>query len=262
MNKKDSLGDRMKTTNIYTLTDPITNEVRYVGKTNSISQRYKAHLNKARKHQAHKLNWINSLKKKGLKPIIEVIDIVPVEDWRFWEKYWISQIKTWGFNLVNYTDGGDGLTFGNQTSFKVGDKGKPVIVLDLSGKIIEEFISARQARKKYGTGVSSVLSGRRKTQRGFIFKYKDDFDKSKIEEYLNYAKTYHYTENSGQYKKGQKSSTCKKVNMYDLNWKFIRSFDSAKDAGEFMNVTGGAIQSACRVNKNNVCKKFKFKYCE
>ena len=112
----------METTNIYILIDPETQQVRYVGKANNISQRYKAHLNRARKHQIHKLNWINSLKAKKLRPIIEVIDIVPIEDWIFWETYWISQFKTWGFDLINYTQGGDGATFANQTSFKKGEK--------------------------------------------------------------------------------------------------------------------------------------------
>lgn len=110
----------METTHIYILIDPETQQVRYVGKANNVSQRYKAHLNRARKHQMHKLNWINSLKSKGLKPIIEVIDIVPIENWQFWETYWISQFKTWGFDLINYTHGGDGATFANQTSFKKG----------------------------------------------------------------------------------------------------------------------------------------------
>jgi hypothetical protein len=30
----------------------------------------------------------------------------------------ISQFKTWGFDLINYTNGGGGCTFANQTSFK------------------------------------------------------------------------------------------------------------------------------------------------
>jgi hypothetical protein len=108
----------MKTTNIYVLIDPRTNMIRYVGKANNVSQRYKAHLNRARKHQIHKKNWIEQLKKEGLKPIIEIIDKVPIDKWIFWETYWISQFKTWGFELINYTNGGDGCTFGNQTSFK------------------------------------------------------------------------------------------------------------------------------------------------
>jgi len=60
----------MKTTNIYVLIDPETNQIRYVGKANNVSERYRAHLNKARKHQIHKKNWIESLKRKKLKPII------------------------------------------------------------------------------------------------------------------------------------------------------------------------------------------------
>lgn len=112
----------MENTYIYVLIDPITNMVRYVGKTNNITQRYQAHLNRARKHQIHKKNWIEKLKKEGLKPIIEVIDVVPINEWVYWETYWISQMKTWGFDLINYTNGGDGCTFGNQTSFKKGHK--------------------------------------------------------------------------------------------------------------------------------------------
>lgn len=110
----------MKTTNIYILIDPETQQVRYVGKANNVSERYKAHLNRARNHQIHKLNWINSLKRKGLKPIIEVVDIVPIDEWVFWETYWIAQFKSWGFNLINYTIGGDGATFSNETTFKKG----------------------------------------------------------------------------------------------------------------------------------------------
>jgi len=110
----------METTHIYALIDPETNEVRYIGKANNISQRYRAHLNRVRKHQIHKKNWIESLRRKKLKPIIVVVDTVPIKDWIFWEKYWIAQMKTWGFNLINYTMGGDGCTFGNETSFKKG----------------------------------------------------------------------------------------------------------------------------------------------
>lgn len=51
--------------------------------------------------------WIQSLKKQGLKPVLEVIDEVQ-EDWEIMEQYWISQFKTWGFDLLNLTEGGDG----------------------------------------------------------------------------------------------------------------------------------------------------------
>ena len=109
------------TTNIYTLTDPITNEIRYVGKANNVSKRYYKHCRLTDKN-THKNYWINKLLKKNLKPIVDIIDVVPINEWVFWETYWISQIRAWGFDLTNSTDGGDGCTFGNRTSFKKGQK--------------------------------------------------------------------------------------------------------------------------------------------
>lgn len=40
---------------------------------------------------------------------MEVLDIVENDEWQFWEQYWISQTKAWGFNLTNLTIGGDGI---------------------------------------------------------------------------------------------------------------------------------------------------------
>jgi len=43
---------------------------------------------------------------------------------------------------------------------------------------------------------------------------------------------------------------------------FLNSLDmdSDKEAGEFIGVTGGAIQYACLKSKNNKCKNYIFKY--
>ena len=90
-------------TYIYILKDPISNLIRYVGKSNNPKDRLKNHVNLSKKDQSHKRNWILKLKKKGLKPVMEVIDVVPIDSWQFWETYWISQIRTWGFDLINYT---------------------------------------------------------------------------------------------------------------------------------------------------------------
>ena len=192
----------METTNIYVLIDPITNMVRYVGKANNVTQRYRAHLNRARKHQIHKKNWVENLKKEGLKPIIEVIDIVPIDDWIFWETYWISQMKTWGFDLINYTNGGDGCTFGNETSFKKGHKlwlgknhseetkkkigennafkGKPslkrrqVKQLTLQGDLIKIWDCILDAEKETNSSSSKIVlvcKGERKTHNNFKWEY-------------------------------------------------------------------------------------------
>lgn len=254
----------METTNIYTLTDPRTKEVRYVGKANNLTQRYKAHLNRARKHQTHKKNWLEQLKREGLRPIIEVVDIVPVGDWRYWERYWIAQMRQWGFNLVNHTDGGDGCTFGNQTSFKKGQGGKKVVAYNSDYEKVYEFDSTRQASREIGvTSVWHACVGKGKTVKGLAWFYEKDVRELSGVGLSNLIDIKFLTDrkgNSGSFKKGEKGFRSKKVLMYDLDWNFIREFESAKSAGNYVGTTGGAIQFACTNSKSNKCKNYKFKY--
>jgi hypothetical protein len=39
----------------------------------------------------------------------EILEEVLILEWKFWEKYWISQFKQWGFTLSNKNDGGGGI---------------------------------------------------------------------------------------------------------------------------------------------------------
>jgi|LakMenE01Jun11ns_1017448.scaffolds.fasta_scaffold9872590_3 hypothetical protein len=94
---------------IYSLSNPISNEVRYIGKSTNIENRYKQHIGRCKKEVTHKCSWIKNLQTENLKPKIEIVDLVESGEWQFWEKYWISQFKSWGFDLVNSTDGGDGI---------------------------------------------------------------------------------------------------------------------------------------------------------
>ena len=258
----------METTNIYVLIDPRTNMIRYVGKANNVTQRYQAHLNRARKHQIHKKNWIEQLKREGLKPIIEVIDVVPIADWIFWETYWISQARTWGFDLINYTSGGDGCTFGNQTSFKKGQGGKKVVGYNSDCCKIYEFNTASDAseylkiHKSLIPKCCSFICREKTVNKITWFYFNDIYDLTQQE--LNHKIKERFTiinlPNSGSFKKGNISVKSKKVIMYDLDWNFIMEFESAKKAGEFIGVTGGAIQYACLICKSNKCKNNKFKY--
>lgn len=90
------------------LVDPADGAVRYVGWTSmKPSARYKAHL--ADKQHTHKACWIRKIKSHGLKPIMRVFQILPVELGPVAECYWISYFTAAGCDLTNHTSGGEGM---------------------------------------------------------------------------------------------------------------------------------------------------------
>lgn len=93
---------------VYVLKCPLSNEVRYVGQTvKLLSRRYSYHIND--KDRTYKTNWINSLKKQGLLPIIELLEICQSKKMlNEREKYYIKHFKNIGYKLTNTTDGGGG----------------------------------------------------------------------------------------------------------------------------------------------------------
>lgn len=96
-------------TYIYVLRDPETDEIRYVGKAVDIERRMYVHLTDAT--DTHKARWIQTLKARGLKPRVDVVDtILGGEEgvWQEREKYWISYFREMGCDLTNTTEGGEG----------------------------------------------------------------------------------------------------------------------------------------------------------
>lgn len=194
---------------IYGLIDPRNNKIRYIGKSNNPNQRFINHCSKSQHKGTYKYNWIMKLIDLGLSPILIAIEEVPIEDWKTREKYWINYYKD--NSLVNCTQGGDGLSYGNQTSFKKGHtpwnkgksgytttkkgrevpqevrdkisntlKGKPskkkreVIQLTLEGIFINQFTSIKEAIDTTGIkGISNVLTGRAKTAGNYKWTYKN-----------------------------------------------------------------------------------------
>lgn len=93
-------------TYIYTLSD--SSGIKYVGKSNDPLDRLKSHLKDCKKKRTRKERWIHGMLERNELPVLEIIDHVPNNMWSFYESYWISQLKAWGFDLVNGTEGGEG----------------------------------------------------------------------------------------------------------------------------------------------------------
>ena len=97
----------IETTYIYTLSDPESGFVRYVGKTCDLTQRFKAHC--SQKTPTYTSKWIFSLKKKNLLPVMEVVETLlnaSDDEWQEAERFWIASFKQMEFRLTNLDEGG------------------------------------------------------------------------------------------------------------------------------------------------------------
>lgn len=98
---------------IYALSHPITNEIRYIGKTKSIKRRLQSHIDYARnskRKRRYVSDWILKLLNQNLKPIIIIIEETDKNNWVKREMYWIKHFRDLRFNLCNLTDGGESNT--------------------------------------------------------------------------------------------------------------------------------------------------------
>jgi len=168
--------------NIYELIDPRNNYPRYIGKTiKSVNRRLNGHIQSMNKGY-HSSNWIKSLIENNLKPIPVLIDKVPQSEWQFWERHYISLYRSWGFNLTNITDGGEGNRHTKESKSKISksNKNKSHGVLD---KNVYRFIhkngdvdilTRREFCKKYNVKqsvCSNLILGRHKSSFGWNIDY-------------------------------------------------------------------------------------------
>lgn len=116
---------------IYCLKDPRTNQIRYIGKTTKELHKRLLHGHLCDKTKTHKTNWINSLKKEGLLPIIELIKSCKNESrCNYAESFYIKLFGRADLDLgilVNSTNGGEGTigrVLSEETKNKIGSSNK------------------------------------------------------------------------------------------------------------------------------------------
>jgi predicted GIY-YIG superfamily endonuclease len=122
---------------IYGLRCPLSNEIRYVGQTRKLKERFSSHKFDLRDNY-HKANWIKKLERLNVLDELkmEVLEECTIEELNEKEIYWIKYYKDQGNKLVNCTDGGDTHYTLNPDSIKrMSDKLKDMF---LGRKLSEE----------------------------------------------------------------------------------------------------------------------------
>ncbi len=93
---------------IYSLTDPNTNLIRYIGMSRRPYRRFRDYMCARGGHTVHMRNWLNSLKRAGQAPLFEIIDECSEEDCDKTEIKWIAAFRGADYPLINSTAGGEG----------------------------------------------------------------------------------------------------------------------------------------------------------
>lgn len=89
---------------IYGLFDPETLRCRYIGRTTQPQTRLVAHVSTSKQRilgTPEKHAWINSLTKKGIQPIMVILEQCTATDGRKKEIEWVDKMLSVGADLVN-----------------------------------------------------------------------------------------------------------------------------------------------------------------
>jgi len=129
---------------IYSLSDPNTKEIRYIGQTNDINRRLRDHINssvniKNKQYNTHKCCWIRQLLEQGIEPIISIIEeMKTLEESNINERFWIEKLTNEGIKLTNsYIS--DVTEFSSETRDKMSSAKK--------GKKLEEIVGEEKAKE-------------------------------------------------------------------------------------------------------------------
>lgn len=119
---------------LYTLTDPISNIVRYVGYSRNPKRRFWEHLRDAKSGlKTHKSCWIKSLLDIQQLPIMKIIKVREHhEDILIEEINLIKDLKEKNIQLTNLTNGGDG-----RNGFKLPDN-HPFFICNIGRKMSDD----------------------------------------------------------------------------------------------------------------------------
>ena len=222
---------------IYKCTCKINGKM-YIGKTYNFEKRKREHIC----DMGNGLPFHKALSKYGLENFEwEIIDHAKTdEEIKSKEVYWIKKLNTCihskKANGYNITVGGEGGVSWNS---------KPIVMFDLNGNYIDEFVS--------GTCAAVLMDMDRKSiQRAadlkfsrsgdYQWRYKDEWDGKNI----------------GKYKKPEVTSN-KKVVQLDLDGKYIATYNSLEEASKITATRRTSI-SGCVTGATKTANKFVWVY--
>jgi hypothetical protein len=226
----------------------------------------------------------------GININLDIIDIIPDNEWKFWEKHYISLYKSWGFILLNKNEGGGGPNKGRKIRPK-DDKWKENLRIAHTGKIVSQETKNKMSFSKIGK--PSGFLGKHHTEKTilklkqvrnipvyqytidgkFIKKWNNILEpsqklnicKSSIS-YCSLNKLHYNTAGGFIWKRKYKkdiikliNGNSKKIKKIDKEGNLICVYDSITQGALNDNVSKSKIIHSCK-NKKNTYGKYKYQY--
>jgi hypothetical protein len=157
-------------------------------------------------------------RKLGKDILIEQLDVVSLDSWRFWESWYIELFKSWGFNLTNKNKGGGGSDKGIS---KHTPESKLKIGASRIGKTLTKETKLKQS--KSNTGISR--------NKGNNFA-------------LGYIRSEQSKNNIGK-------NLQKPILQCNLQNEFIQEFESVNKVKEYLNTKSTVIYQCLKGKREN-----------
>lgn len=152
------------TTFIYALCEPGTRTVRYIGKSNDPKARLRyGHLLESIHLTTHLGRWLQRVVRDGRTPSLVVLSEVPKKLWKREERLYIANARMLGMDLVNATDGGEGITQTRETRKKIGDANRGRPCSPEQRKQISETLKGRKLTGAHKRKIARGVTGTRRT---------------------------------------------------------------------------------------------------
>ena len=241
---------------IYKIENLINHKI-YIGQTTKErpTDRFSQHRYLARHpEQETSISYLHrAMNKYGIENFsFEIVELCSEEELDereiYWIKYYDSQNQEHGYNLA---DGGLGCRGYKHTDEEIAkmrmiQNPEPILQIDLNGNILNEFVSAGEAGDYLGkdscSGIKRCCDGDKyKKAYGYIWIYKKDLDKFKLEDHIII----------------HKNDT--PVSQYSMDNKLIKRWDSAKLASKNIKGSASEILKVCtgeRISYRNYIWKY------
>jgi group I intron endonuclease len=250
---------------IYGLIDPRTNQLRYIGKSINPKLRLRKHISERNLHDSYKDRWLRKLHENNLKPELIIIDLVTIDDWKYWEIFYILYFKSIGCILTNATNGGDEPP--STKGRKHTEEAKIKMSKTKKGKSIP-WLNSKPRTEKHKENLGKAHKGKLSNKKGKTYEeiYGDEIA-FELREKLSNSHKWQKNEKHPMYGKKHSKETkeklsshfSKKVFQFSLDGVFIKEFESAKIAEKETGISSNIIKNTC-LNKNKKNGKFKWGY--